>query len=73
MSKKGKRVAVQDGNVEKALRKLKKKVTECGILQEFRDRQQFIKPTVKRKIAKSQAVRRWKKHLRDQDLPKKLF
>jgi small subunit ribosomal protein S21 len=67
------RILVQDGNYEKALRKLKKKLTDSGLLQEVRDRQQFVKPTVKRKEAKSQAVRRWKKHLRDQDLPKKLF
>lgn len=67
------RILVQDGNYEKALRKLKKKLTESGLLQEVRDRQQFTKPTVKRKEAKSQAVRRWKKHLRDQDLPKKMF
>ena len=73
MSKKGRKVLVNDGNVEKALRKLKKKVTESGLLQELRDRQEFVKPTIKRKIAKSQAVRRWKKHLRDQQLPPKQF
>lgn len=73
MSKKGRKVLVNDGNVEKALRKLKKKVTESGLLQELRDRQEFVKPTIKRKIAKSQAVRRWKKHLRDQQLPPKHF
>lgn len=73
MTKKGKRVIVHDNNVEKALRKLKKKVTECGLIQEFKDRQQFIKPTVKRKIAKSQAVRRWKKQVKDQQLPPKMF
>jgi hypothetical protein len=28
---------------------------------------------VKRKLAKSQAKRRWQKYLRDQSLPKKLF
>jgi len=73
MNKKGRKVLVNDGNVEKALRKLKKKVTESGLLQELRDRQEFVKPTIKRKIAKSQAVRRWKKHLRDQQLPPKQF
>lgn len=73
MNKKGRKILVNDGNVEKALRKLKKKVTESGLLQEIRDRQEFVKPTIKRKIAKSQAVRRWKKHLRDQQLPPKLF
>lgn len=73
MSVKGRRVQVNDGNVEKALRKLKKKVTDQGLIQEIRDRQEFVKPTVKRKIAKGQARRRWLKHLRDQQLPPKLF
>lgn len=73
MSIKGRRVQVHDNNVERAIRKLKKKVTDTGILQEVRDRQEFVKPTAKRKIAKSQAKRRWKKYLRDQQLPPKLF
>ena len=73
MSRKGRRVQVHDDNVEKALRKLKKKIIDQGLLQEVRDRQEFVKPTVKRKVAKSQAKRRWQKHLRSQSLPKKLF
>lgn len=68
-----KKIPVFDNNVEKALRKLKKKLTESGLLQEVRERQEFVKPTIKKKIAKSQAKRRWKKHLRDQQLPKKLY
>lgn len=71
--KKGKRIQVNDNNVEKALRKLKKKLTDSGLLQEVKDRMEFVKPTIKRKIAKSQAKRRWKKYLRDQQLPPKLF
>ena len=70
--RKGRRVIVQDGNVEKALRKFKKKITDMGLLQEVRDREQFVKPTIKRKIAKSQAKNRWQKHLRSQQLPPKL-
>jgi len=62
-----------DGNVEKALRKFKKKIMESGLLQEVRDRESYTKPTIKRKLAKSQAKRRWKKHLRDQQLPPKLY
>ena len=62
-----------DGNVEKALRKFKKKIAESGLLQEVRDRKEFVKPTTQRKIDKSKAKSRWKKHLRDQQLPKKLF
>jgi len=70
---KGRRVIVQDGNVEKALRKFKKKISDLNLLQEFRERDQYVKPTVQRKLAKSQAKRRWQKYLRDQSLPKKLF
>lgn len=69
----GRRVQVNDNNWEKALRKLKKKITDSGLLQEVRDRQEYVKPTIKRKLAKSQAKRRWKKYLREQELPKKLF
>jgi small subunit ribosomal protein S21 len=70
---KGRTVIVTDGNTEKALRKFKKIITEFGLLQEVRDRREYVKPTVKRKLAKSQAKRRWKKYLRDQSLPKKLY
>lgn len=70
----GRKVIVgPDGNVDKALRKFKKKILESGLIQEVRDRQEFVKPTIKRKLAKSQAKRRWKKHLRDQQLPPKQY
>jgi len=69
----GRKVLVQDGNFDRALRKFKKKITDSGLLQEVRDRQEFVKPTVRRKLAKSQAKRRWNKFLRDQSLPKKLY
>ena len=69
----GRKVLVQDGNFDKALRKFKKKITDAGLLQEVRDRQEYVKPTVRRKLAKGQAKRRWQKYLRDQSLPKKEF
>ena len=34
MKPRGKHVIVQDGNVDKALRKFKKKINDCGLLQE---------------------------------------
>lgn len=71
--KKGRQVIVQDGNVEKALRKFKKKISDMGILQEVRDRQQYTKPTTKRKLAQNQARRRWSKYLSDKELPRKFF
>lgn len=70
---KGRQVLVQDGNVDKALRKFKKKIADMGIVQEVRDRQEYVKPTTKRKLAQGQARRRWQKYLRDQSLPKKLY
>lgn len=73
MSKKGRQVIVTDGNVEKALRKFKKKITEQNLLTELREREQYVKPSIQRKIDKSVAKRRWQKYLRDQSLPKKLF
>lgn len=73
MSIRGRKVIVQDGNVDKALRKFKKKISEDGLLQELQERQSYTKPTIKKKIAKSQAKRRWQKYLNSQQLPKKFF
>jgi small subunit ribosomal protein S21 len=73
MNIKGRKVIVQDGNVDKALRKFKKKISEDGLLQELQNRQSYVKPTIKKKLAKSQAKRRWQKYLQSQQLPPKLF
>ena len=69
----GKTVIVKDGNVEKALRKFKKKVLDSGLLQELRDRETYEKPTTARKRKKSAARNRWRKQLAAQTLPKKLY
>lgn len=70
----GRKVVVgPDGNVEKALRKFKKKIANIGLLQELRDREEYVKPTTERKRMKSAAKNRWKKKLASQALPKKLY
>jgi small subunit ribosomal protein S21 len=69
----GKTVIVRDDNVERALRKFKKKVQDSGLLQELRDRETYEKPTTARKRKKSAARNRWRKQLASQQLPKKLF
>jgi small subunit ribosomal protein S21 len=69
----GKRVEVRDGNVEKALRKFKKKIQDSGLLIELKERGQYIKPTTQRKLKASAAKKRWQKHLRSQQLPPKQF
>jgi small subunit ribosomal protein S21 len=69
----GREVIVTNDNVEKALRKFKKKIAECGLLQELREREFYEKPTTARKKAKSQARRRWQKKIESESLPKKLY
>jgi small subunit ribosomal protein S21 len=66
-------VFVTHDNVEKALRKFKKKVQESGLLQGLREREFYEKPTTARKKAKSQAKRRWQKKIAADALPKKLY
>lgn len=69
----GSTVLVKDGNVEKALRKFKKKVQESGLLDELRSRETYEKPTTERKRKKGAARARLRKQIRSQQLPKKLY
>jgi small subunit ribosomal protein S21 len=69
----GKTVIVGDGNVEKALRKFKKKIQNSGLLFELKERETYVKPTTRRKLKASAAKKRWQKYLRSQQLPPKKF
>ena len=69
----GRSVLVKDGNVEKALRKFKKKIADSGLLIELRERETYEKPTTRRKRQKSAARNRWRKQVASHRLPKKLF
>lgn len=62
-------VLVQDNNIEKALRKLKKKVQNSGILNDLREREFYVKPTTERKLKRSAAKNRWRKYIEGQQLP----
>jgi ribosomal protein S21 len=74
MTKRGITVVVgQDGNVEKALRKLKKKVAESRLLLDLRQREHYVKPTTARKLKRNAARSRWKKYLSGQQLPKQKY
>lgn len=73
MKLEGRKVTVVNDNVDKALRKFKKKIAESGLLNEVRDRQEYIKPTTQRKLKAGAAKSRWRKHLKTQELPKKLY
>lgn len=70
MSKlRGRSVLVQDGNVERALRKFKKKIQTSGVLNDLREKEHYTKPTTARKLKRSAAKNRWKKYLQSQQLP----
>ena len=60
-TKRGLYVEVRNGDVMKALRIFKKKVQEEGILQEYKERQHYEKPSAKRKKAKAAGRKRWLK------------
>ena len=49
---------VVNGNIEAALRFFKRQVKESNVLQEVRDRQEFIKPSAVKRRQKQQAVRK---------------
>ena len=67
-------VYIRDGeDVNKALRKFKKKIEESGLLDELRKREFYEKPTTKRKRKKAAAKQRYAKKLQKEQLPKKLF
>lgn len=70
---KGTKIIITDDNVEKGLRKFKKAVADSGILQELRGRQEYVKPTTRKKIARNQARARWRRYLKSQELPKQMY
>lgn len=69
----GKTVTINDGNVEKALRKFKKKVANSGLLFELKERETYVKPTTRRKLKASAAKKRWQKYLNSQKLPPRQY
>lgn len=71
---KGSGVTVKEHeNINQALRRFKKKVDEAGVLETLRKKEFYEKPTTERKRKKGAAKARWKKQLRSQQLPQKLY
>ena len=57
----GLKVEVRNGDFNGAMRKFKKKVQEAGIIQELRERQEYVKPSERRRKAKAAGRARWLK------------
>ena len=69
----GLKVIVGDMPFNVAMKKFKQKVDDAGLLEEVKERLFFEKPTTVRKKKAGAAKARWRKKLRDQELPKKLY
>jgi small subunit ribosomal protein S21 len=63
----------ENDNIERVIRKFKKKVADSGKLQGLREREFYEKPTTRRKKALAAAKNRWRKKLASEQLPKKMF
>lgn len=55
-------IKVLDGNIELALKKLKKEMKEINVIGEYRDRRYHIKSSQKKRVKKEDAIR-WQKKL----------
>jgi small subunit ribosomal protein S21 len=52
---------------ERFIKRFIKKCKKIGIIDEVKDRKQFTKPSVKKRLAKKRAIARHKKNLRKQN------
>lgn len=54
-------VEVRHGNVEKAMRVLKKKLLKAGTLREYREKQYYRKPSEIKREKKKEGIKNYKK------------
>lgn len=69
----GLKVEVKYGNVDGALKKLRKKVDDDGRIKEYTLKEEFEKPSMKKKIERKRAIKRHQKKLRDENNSKLSF
>ena len=61
-------VEVRHGNVEKAMRVLKKKLLKAGTLREYREKQYYRKPSEIKREKKKQGIKNYKKQQKIREL-----
>lgn len=59
--KSGLTVLVQKNDIERAIKQLKKLVTEEGVLRDIKRHEFYEKPSVRRRRRRAEAVSRWRK------------
>ena len=60
------KIPVVKGNLNRVLKQFKKKFKQTKVLQELKDRKQYIKPSKKRRVEKDEAIRKHKKQQDDE-------
>ena len=60
------RIPVVKGNINKALKQFKRKFRDTQVLRELRERKNYTKKSLKRKIEKENAIRKFKKQQEDE-------
>ena len=55
------KIPVIKGNINKALKQFKRKFRDTQVLRELRERKNYTKKSLKRKIQKEEAIRKFKK------------
>ncbi len=56
-------VDIKNGNIEWALKQYKRKVQNIKQIEQLRERQTFVKPSVKNRLEKEKAIRKNQKNL----------
>ena len=60
------KIPVIKGNINKALKQFKRKFRDTQVLKEVRERKNYTKKSLKRRIEKDEAIRRHKKQQDDE-------
>ena len=59
-------IKVQKGNINRALKQFKRKFRDTQVLKELRERKNYTKKSLKKRIEKNEAIRRLKKQQDDE-------
>jgi small subunit ribosomal protein S21 len=59
-------IPVVKGNIDKALKHFKAKFKKTQVLKEVRERKNYIKPSLKKRVQKDEAIRKLKKQQEDE-------
>ena len=54
-------------NIDRALKRFKKKYERSGILREYKKRTSYVKPSIEKRMAKIKAIRRQHRIVQEED------